>query len=216
MSSPTADSLIMATIATKVDCEHEHMFVVPAYGDSPWLPRCLESLTRQTHRSTVIITTSTPTPRLSAVADQFGVRVFAASGELGIAADWNFALSHSNATWTTLAHQDDWYEPTYAESCLNAVRGVRDIQIVFTASNERDTATGSPGNTWFKRGVCRLAFATSDRIRSRARKRLLLSFGNPISCPSVMFHRSVLRDFQFEEGWRKINVQRDGVARCSL
>jgi hypothetical protein len=74
-----------------------HQFVVLAYGDSPYLHACLESLFLQRSASDVIITTSTPSEHISRIASSYGVPVRTAQGSRGIADDWNFGLSCATA-----------------------------------------------------------------------------------------------------------------------
>ena len=47
-----------------------------------------------------------------------------------------------------------------------------------------------------------MAFWGAPAITSSWRKRLLLSFGDPIPCPSVMINRAAMPDFRFPDGWR--------------
>jgi glycosyltransferase involved in cell wall biosynthesis len=182
--------------------EVSHTFVVPAFGEPRWLSRCLESLKRQTVASPIFISTSTPNLFLTGLAEAHGVEIAIHEGR-GIAADWNFALSLSSSRWTTLAHQDDWYDEHYTERCLRATAGVDDVLIVFTDAAERLHGHGKGGiNQTAKRVLCRLAFGSSSVIRSTMRKRLLLAFGNPIPCPAVTYHRNALIRFTFAEGWK--------------
>ena len=53
----------------------DHAFVVPAYGCSPFLNACLDSLAVQTVRSPVVVATSTPSTFIEAVAAAHGVPV---------------------------------------------------------------------------------------------------------------------------------------------
>jgi glycosyltransferase involved in cell wall biosynthesis len=181
-----------------------HMFVVPAYGEPQWLERCLDSLERQTHASRIAIATSTPNAYLEAIATRrrLPLIVNPRSGA-GIGADWNFALAQADADWVSLAHQDDWYDPEYVAVCLDAATAAPDALLAFTDATE--TIDGDPRvltNTRVKRALCAMAFVTSRSIRSRLRRRLLLAFGNPIPCPSVMFNRRAIGSFQFDEGWK--------------
>ena len=52
-----------------------HAFVVPAYGDSPFLPACLASICSQLVGSQVIVATSTPSAYIMDVARSQGVDV---------------------------------------------------------------------------------------------------------------------------------------------
>ena len=180
-----------------------HMFVVPVFGQAEWLDRCLDSLQGQTVRSHLVVTTSTPNTRISTACEQRQIPLVVNPVSRGIAADWNFALTHGAAEWVTLAHQDDWYAERYVESCLEAARQTPDATLVFTDATERFAETGRTiANTRFKRILCALGFLTRRSIASRTRKRLLLSFGNPIPCSSVMINRRLLPTFGFPDGWR--------------
>ena len=41
------------------DFRNRHTFAICAYGDSPYLTECLDSLLRQTVKSTILLATST-------------------------------------------------------------------------------------------------------------------------------------------------------------
>jgi glycosyltransferase involved in cell wall biosynthesis len=176
------------------------MFVVPVYGQPPWLDRCIESLQRQTVPSRILITTATPSEFLTGIARRRGVEVEVNPVSRGIGADWNFALSRATRRWVTLAHQDDWYDLTYAERCLQAAATAGDATIVFTASAETRDDTGEPvPNARIKHLIRTAAFLGAPAVRSRFRKRLLLAFGNPIPASAVMINRAAAPDLTFSE-----------------
>ena len=178
----------------------EHMFVVPVYGKPVWLDRCLESLRAQTTPSTILITTSTPSAYLDEVARRGKVAIEVNPVSGGIGADWNFALSRAATPWVTLAHQDDWYAPAFLERCLKTAAHTPGATLVFTAAAETHGDTGQPGpNARVKKLICDGVFLGAEGIQSMQRKRLLLSFGNPIPCSSVMLNRAVVPDFTFSE-----------------
>lgn len=180
-----------------------HMFVLPAFGEPAWIERCLDSIERQTCRTRVLITTSTPNDYLTAIARRRRVPLVVNPVSRGIAADWNFALTHGEADWVSLAHQDDWYDPAYVELCLTTAEGVTDPILIFTDAQETvDGDSRAVVNSRVKRTLAALAFQRSTAIESHARKKLLLAFGNPIPCPSVMINRRALRDFRFPDGWK--------------
>ena len=180
-----------------------HTFLVPAYGDSPWLGRCLDSIRAQTVSATVVVATSTPSAFISRTAGARDVPVVVNAEQSGIAGDWNFALSRCRSTWATLAHQDDWYAPTYLQSCLDLAVKSDSVALIFTASDEREASDPTRrGNTLMKRVIAGVVFGRSRLIDWPARKKLLLAFGNPIPCPSVMLNLGFLGAFRFPEGWR--------------
>jgi glycosyltransferase involved in cell wall biosynthesis len=180
-----------------------HTFVVPAFGRPAWLTECLDSLQRQTIASSVVVTTSTPNEHVTAVTAAHGVRLVVNPVCDGIAADWNFALAQASTPWVTIAHQDDWYAPTFAERCLAAGSAARDPLLVFSSANEQaDDTDRQVDNVLVKRAICEAIFLGRPVIAARWRKRLLLAFADPIPCPAVMLYREAARDFAFASGWK--------------
>ena len=57
-------------------------------------------------------------------------------------------------------------------------------------------------NLRIKRALRERAFGRRECITNPRDKVRLLSLGNPICCPSVMFDRSLLADFRFPEGFQ--------------
>src|SRR5258706_5829269 len=115
-----------------------HAFVVPAYGNSPFLGACLRSLRGQSAPSPVVVATSTPSEALSAVAAAFDAPVLVNPRREGIAADWNFALEATQARYVTLAHQDDVYYPAFAARSLALLSAHEDAVLAFTGYIEID------------------------------------------------------------------------------
>jgi len=179
-----------------------HTFVVPAFGEAKWLERCLDSLQKQTRTSEVLVTTSTPNAMAESLCSQRAIRLIVNPVSAGIASDWNFALRQAASDWVTLAHQDDWYAADYAESILNAAAKSENTVLVFTAATEAvEGSSRTVMNPLVKGLMCDAVFMGATSIASRFRKRLLLSFGNPIPCPSVAINRRALPAFTFQDGW---------------
>lgn len=192
----------------------KHAFVVPAFGRPRWLDRCLDSLQKQSRPSEILVATSTPNAFVAYACSQRGIRLAVNPVSEGIASDWNFALRQGGPGWVTLAHQDDWYSADYTESILETASKNLNTVLVFTAA--REAVEGSSGtliNPLVKRAICEGVFLGATSIASSFRKRLLLSFGNPIPCPSVALNRDLVPQFQFREGWR-INL--DWIAWLEL
>jgi len=193
---------------------------VPAFGEPRWLDRCLVSLQAQTSASDILVTTSTPNAYLASIAERHRIPIVVNPVAAGIASDWNFALDQSDSEWVSLAHQDDWYAADYVASCVSALNCVPNAILAFTDATEIleglagvAETTGELTNTRVKRAICALAFLKRRSIHSTLRRRLLLSFGNPIPCPSVMINRRRLPRFRFPDGWRS-NL--DWRAWCTL
>lgn len=164
----------------------DHTFAICAYGESPYLRECVASLQAQTLQTHIIICTSTPNDLIRAAATDNDLPLFINEGEGGIAQDWNFALEQANTPLVTIAHQDDTYEPLYAESMLAAVNSATHPLLFFTNYGELRDGTKVNDNALLniKRRLLRPLEdgIRSDNIRTRRR---VLSFGSAICCPSV-------------------------------
>ena len=179
-----------------------HAFVVPAFGESPWLDGCLASIAAQTRdTSEVLVTTSTPNATISEAARRHGVPVRVNATRGGIGSDWNYALAATDAQWVTLAHQDDDYHPTYVARLLEALQCEADALMGFCDYSEV-TALGPRAmhvNLRVKRWLCDRTFRGRTAIREPSDKRRLLAFGNPIGCPAVVLNRDRVPGFAFAE-----------------
>jgi glycosyltransferase involved in cell wall biosynthesis len=180
----------------------DHAFVVAAYGVSPFLTACLESIATQTLAgSAVLVTTSTPSDALDAVAASHGVPINVNPRRAGIGGDWNYALTACSARYVTIAHQDDVYRPRYIERMLAALSDVPEALIGFSDFDETTESGPRPAhfNLRLKRFLCHRAFRGRPSIHDRNDKRRLLAWGNPIGCPAVTFDRRNTGDFRFVE-----------------
>ena len=183
----------------------ELTFVILAYKESPYLPRCIESLRQQTVPVRLVISTSTGNRFIDETAKRFGIPVITHKLH-GIANDWNAALSCAATNLVTLAHQDDIYDPSYAESILDAFEKARQggerPQILFTDYYEiRGTnKVYENKNLKVKRKLLRPLLSVKKRGRTAA-KRGCLCFGNAICCPAVTYVMENLPFPLFEEGF---------------
>lgn len=184
-----------------------HEFVVPAYGASPYLAACLDSLLAQEGAGTskVRIATSTPCPEVVDACRDRGIELATHAPNRGIGADWNFALGLRAGGLVTLAHQDDVYMADYAKRVRAMHLRHPDAGFYFSDSHEID-----PGGKRrpvsralaVKRALAKAAFLGSERVESKSRRRMLLGLGNSIPCPTVTLNLDVLGGFRFREDLR--------------
>lgn len=170
---------------------HRHAFVVPAYGESPYLRECLASLCAQDMKSPVFISTSTPSAWLAAAAREHGAALVEHGPNRGIGHDWNQAIEATPAEWVTLAHQDDVYLPCFSRQTLRSVERHPAVDLVMTGYGE--LADGRP-RSWtpmlaIKRLLEEQAFLGREVLEHRGAKRRLLAFGCAIACPTVTLRR---------------------------
>lgn len=176
-----------------------HSFAIMVYGDSPYLTECLDSLKNQTIESYIYISTSTPSLYISEIAKEYGVELFITESGKGIGHDWNFSLLQAKTKYVTLAHQDDVYQPHYVESCYNASEKFSDSLICFTGYSEIFDNKDRKGTLLLntKRLMLWVLMPFKKNIKHKFCKKLLLSFGNPISAPGVTYNLERLKDFKF-------------------
>lgn len=171
-----------------------HSFAVCAYGQSPYLRECLDSVLRQDGQaSEVFIATSTPSEWLEQVAREYGVALYVNEGPGGIGPDWNFAYAQAKGRYVTIAHQDDVYCARYATSATLQLSARPDSLIFFCDYGELrgDKRVTRNLNLRIKRVL--LAPLRSQRAAGRrGAKRAPIALGNAICCPSVCFNKEVI------------------------
>lgn len=211
-----------ASLSMKKDNSKQHCFVILAHKDSPYLERCIESLLEQTVKSSILVSTATPSPYIEKISKRYRIPIVVSPGG-GIGCDWNFAYRVCKTRYLTLAHQDDVYLPKYAEECFRSIR--KDTLIVFTGYkeiNKYDDICMDNLNMKVKRLTLVLLKAFKNTTSNSYVKKMLFSFCNPIACPSVFYDRENIKNFLFNEklrftldweGWIRL-AKRKGSFSC--
>ena len=190
----------------------EHCFVICAYQNSPYLEECILSLKRQkvSPPSVILLYTSTPFREVRELADKYDIPMqIGESGkdEAGIAADWNGALNAAREQgfrYVTLAHQDDVYEPDYAECMIKALQDDEALgerpQIAFTDYYEIRKSGRISENTNLRIKQLLLTPLKSRLLRHAIwARRLAICLGNAIYCPSVTYVLPNLEQYSDED-----------------
>lgn len=164
----------------------DHTFAICAYKESPYLETCIQSLLAQEEPSTIIMCTSTPNDLIASLASTYELPLFVDDSEPGIASDWNYALSCAQTPYVTIAHQDDVYEPAYAQRMQAAMDAMEHPLLFFTNYGEirGDERVTESHLLSVKR---RLLHSLEDgkNASSKKARRRALSLGSAICCPSV-------------------------------
>jgi len=180
-----------------------HTFAVCAYKESPYLEDCLQSLMAQTVDSHIIMATSTPNDFISSIAEQYNLPLFVNHGEGGITQDWNFAYTHADSKYVTIAHQDDIYDPDYLENVLQKMESSQKPLIFFSDYYEiRDNEKTYNNRLLQIKRLMLLPIRLPMAEKSRWIRRRILSFGSPICCPSVTYAKENLPYAVFQHGFR--------------
>ena len=195
-----------------------HTFTILAYRQSPYLEECIQTLLAQDQtNSQIIMATSTPSEWLSEVAAKYHIPIHVRNGISSIADDWNFALKVSDTDLVTLIHQDDLYHSAYSEKILQAENQYPDALILFTnfALLIDEKRVEQTVNLTIQR-LLLTPFLMKQSIHSRRIRRLTLSLGNPVCCPSVTYNLKNIGDFSFNslfpnnldwEAWIRLSRQ---------
>lgn len=167
-------------------------FVICAFGKNIYISDTIESLQAQTEKAHIIISTSTPSSYLDKIASKYGIPLFINTGEKGLAADWNFGYSKVSSQLVTIAHQDDLYESDYAARIIQAVNDAEEPVIVFTDYYELRNGKRVTTSRILKiKRKMNSIFKNRFLRKKHFWKRLVLSIGNPICCPSVTYNKKL-------------------------
>ncbi len=182
-----------------MSAETDHTFCVLAYGDSPHIEACILSLINQTTKSRIIICTSTPSPYLEKIAQEYDLELQVNPVSRGIAADWTFAYHKAQTRYVTLAHQDDKYYAEFVEKTMDSLIFHSDALIGFTDYDELRAGTLARISTLTVIKKLLLAPLLLKRaVRGSFWKTMILKFGSPIACPTVTFDKDNCGQFSFD------------------
>lgn len=177
--------------------ETTHSFVIAAYKESPYLEELIRSLLAQTVKSKIMISTGTPNDFISDMAKKYDLPLFVNTNPDAhtISGDFSFALQCANTDYVTIAHQDDVYEPDYAEEILKKAQGRAPI-IIFSEYYEIRNGEKVHKNRLLRvKEIMNISFRIFPKSKF-VRKRVL-SFGCSICCPAVTYPKRIYKDFKF-------------------
>ena len=181
----------------------EHTFVVLAYEESPYLRECVKSVTNQTVKSRVMVSTSTPSDYISNIAGEFNLQVHVNDHDPSICDDWNSALKVAETKFVTLAHQDDVYDEQYVKTVVGKMRNSERPIIGFSECGEMTSQKKITNSHNLK--IKRLLLKPMERkslTSSTFWKRRCLSLGSPIPCPAVTYNLDLIHRPLFEKNFK--------------
>jgi glycosyltransferase involved in cell wall biosynthesis len=182
---------------------NDHTFIVCAYKENLYLEECVKSVVSQTINSNVLISTSTPNDFIYNVAKKYDLDVVINKGIGDITDNFNFAYSQVNTELITICHQDDYYANDYLENVLKYLNKSKDPLICFTDYYELREEQIIKSNSLLKtKRVLLSPLRISLFWGNKFIRRRILSFGNPICCPSVTFVKSRIHNPNFNGLYR--------------
>ncbi len=203
----------------------DHTFAICAYGESPYLEECIQSVLNQTVPTNVLIATHTDNSYIRILADRYDIPVFVNTGEAGITQDWNFAYSQAETKLVTIAHQDDVYLQEYVENLLAYTAQAKKPLIFFTDYGEiRDSEVVTSNKLLNIKRAMLFPLRFKKNWNNRWIRRRSLSLGSAICCPSVSFVKPNLPSEVFAhhfradedwEAWEKLSKLNGAFVFCN-
>lgn len=166
----------------------KHTFAICAYGESPYLEECIQSVVSQKAYSEILLATATPNDYIRGLCEKYEVPMYVNTGEHGITQDWNFAMAQASTPYVTVTHQDDVYCPEFAKKTIEQLDAAKNPIMAFTDYGEIRDGERVDDSKLLRIKKNMLIPLRSRRLQSsRFVRRRILSLGSPIPCPSVTF-----------------------------
>lgn len=182
----------------------QHTFALCAYKESPYIEECIKSLLNQTIKSHIILCTSTPSDFIFNLANKYKIPYFINSEgkeEKTIGQNWNFAYKMTKTQFVTITHQDDIYCPTFLEE-INKYLNSNSI-LCFTNSKELRNKQIVEKNTLLNiKNLMNYPLRFKILQNMKLCRRIILSFGNPLCCPSVTLNKAIVGKQPFNESMK--------------
>jgi hypothetical protein len=138
-------------------------------------------------------------------------------GESNIKDDWNFAYNTADADFVTIAHQDDMYSKHYSEAFYEYLEkhdNASDIIIYLTGYTALKNGKLSKDINSRIRRLLRTPLKSERLAYSSFVRKMTLSLGNSICCPSVTYNKKKLGDNVFTSEY-SFNIDWDTFLKLS-
>ena len=176
----------------------QHTFAICAYKESKYLEECIKSVVNQEIKSKVIVATSTSNEYIRSICNKYNITIYERKGKSSIQDDWNFAYNMAQSKYVTIAHQDDIYDKEYTKQLKKYVTSNKKQIIFFTGYKEikNGNVIQLTKNLRIKK---LMLFPLKFRILRNKKfiRKMILSLGSPICCPSVTYNKDILGDKVF-------------------
>lgn len=178
---------------------------IPTYNAETLLAQTVESLLKQTFSQIEIhIVDNASTDGTTEIAKRFAeldsrVKLHAFDENVGGEGNFNRCIALSQADYVGIFHADDLYDPDIIKAQIEALQKHSELGAVATHAKIIDSHNQILGER-FLPSDSKLAEAASAQLAARLYGfnqadlfHLTLEYGNLITCPSVLFRGSVLR-----------------------
>ena len=179
--------------------------VICAYKECEYLEECIRSVIKQSERPQIMIATSTPNTYIDRIAEKYGIEV-KVNPEGGHVKDYNFAMNLPDTELVMLMHQDDMIRKHFVEYCLKEINKADNPIISFTDYVEmhNDQVDKKVSTIVKVKRILLMPMLIKPLMRKGWFKKLVLSFGNPITHPTVICVKKEMPKICFKEKYASL------------
>lgn len=168
----------------------DHTFVICAYKENTHLEHTIETLERQTVKSKIILSTSTPNDHIKKICEKHNIEWFVNPNPHLAGDDWNYGYEQAKTALVTIAHQDDIYNPEFLEVTLNAINKRKEDDVIIAFTDYYELKMGKKQNSnllLIIKRIMNFPLSLPAFYKSRWMRRRTLSIGDAICCPAVTY-----------------------------
>lgn len=174
--------------------------VICAYKECQYLPKAVESAVKQSVKTNIVISTSTPNDYINSIAEKFDIPVWI-NPDGGHAKDYNFAIKNTPTDICIMFHQDDVYSESFVERALEELGKAENPIIAFTNYKEihDDRIDEKDAALVVIKRILLTPIKSKFLRRTVFGKRLILCLGDPICHPSTIYIKAKMPEVVFKE-----------------
>lgn len=183
--------------------EKDHTFVICAYKENPYLENTVSTLLKQSVKSRIMLSTSTPNEHIKNICDKYNIPFVINPTPHLAGDDWNYGYDHADTKLVTLVHQDDLYSKDFLKETLYALNRAQNPLLSFTDYYELKQGKKESRNLLLNiKRVMNYPLSKKMLQSSKWLRKRLLGMGDAICCPSVTFVKEQLGDTIFDTKYK--------------
>lgn len=183
--------------------EKDHTFVICAYKENPYLENTVSTLLKQSVKSKIMLSTSTPNDHIKNICDKYNIPFVINPAPHLAGDDWNYGYDHADTKLVTLVHQDDLYSKDFLKETLHAFNRANNPLLSFTDYYELKKGKKESRNLLLNiKRVMNYPLSKKMLQSSKWLRKRLLGLGDAICCPSVTFVKEQLGDTIFDTKYK--------------
>lgn len=164
---------------------------IPTYNSEASIEETLKSILAQTYPDiTIKIYDNASTDKTLEIVKQFSaIEIITSETNIGAEANFTRCIQGAEGEYTAIFHADDVYVPTIIEKQIKAFEKNHELSAVCTHANEINEKGFKIGERFIPKEIKRNQIIDNERLLE-----LICSYGNFITCPSVMIKSKILKN----------------------